>query len=86
VALSINDLKNGLTILVDGQPFMILESQFIKPGKGAAFTRCKMRNMKTGNILEQTFRGDEKIEEAFIEESKLQYQYNSGDNVLFYGP
>jgi len=42
--------------------------------------------MKTGNILEQTFRGDEKIEEAFIEESKLQYQYNSGDNVLFYGP
>ncbi len=82
MALSINDLKNGLTILVDGQPFMILDSQFVKPGKGAAFTRCKMRNMKTGNILEQTFRGDEKIDEAFIEESKLQYQYNA--NELYY--
>jgi elongation factor P len=83
VALSINDLKNGLTILVDGYPFMILDSQFVKPGKGAAFTRCKMRNMKTGNILEQTFRGDEKIDEAYIEESKLQYQYNSGDMYYF---
>ncbi|HOU36032.1 MAG TPA: elongation factor P [Candidatus Omnitrophota bacterium] len=83
MALSINDLKNGLTILVDGSPYMILDSQFVKPGKGAAFTRCKMRNMKTGNILEQTFRGDEKIEEAFIEESKLQYQYNSGDMFYF---
>jgi elongation factor P len=83
VALSINDLKNGLTILVEGQPFMILDSQFVKPGKGAAFTRCKMRNMKTGNILEQTFRGDEKIDEAFIEESKLQYQYNSNDMYYF---
>ncbi len=83
MALSINDLKNGLTILIDGQPFIILDSQFVKPGKGAAFTRCKARNLKTQNVLERTFRGDEKIEEAYIEESKLQYQYNSGDMYHF---
>lgn len=83
MALSINDLKNGLTILVDDQPYIILDSQFVKPGKGAAFTRCKIRNLKTQNVLERTFRGDEKIDEAFIEESKLQYQYNSGDMYHF---
>jgi elongation factor P len=83
VALSINDLKNGLTILVEGDCYVILDSQFVKPGKGAAFTRCKMRNMRTGNVLERTFRGDEKIDEAYIEESKLQYLYTSGDLLYF---
>jgi elongation factor P len=83
VALSINDLKNGLTILLDNDCYVILDSQFVKPGKGAAFTRCKMRNMRTGNVLERTFRGDEKIDEAYIEEMKLQYLYTSGDLLYF---
>jgi elongation factor P len=75
VALSINEIKNGLTILVDGIVFMAIDSQHIKPGKGAAFCRAKLRNLKNNNVLERTFRGDEKIEEAYIEEKKLQYQY-----------
>lgn len=83
MALSINDLKNGLTILVDGDCYVIIDSQFVKPGKGSAFTRCKMRNMRTGNVLERTFRGDEKIDEAYIEESKLQYLYTTGDLLYF---
>ena len=83
MALSINELKSGITILVDGNVYMIIDSQHIKPGKGAAFCRAKMRNLKNGNVLEQTFRGDEKIEEAYIEERKLQYQYSSGDMYHF---
>jgi elongation factor P len=77
VALSINEIKNGLTILVDDIVYMVIDSQHIKPGKGAAFCRAKLRNLKNNNVLERTFRGDEKIEEAYIEEKKLQYQYSS---------
>jgi elongation factor P len=83
VALSINEIKNGLTILVDDIVFMVIDSQHIKPGKGAAFCRAKLRNMKNNNVLERTFRGDEKIEEAYIEEKKLQYQYLSSGMFHF---
>jgi elongation factor P len=83
VALSINEIKNGLTILVDNIVYMVIDSQHIKPGKGAAFCRAKMRNMKNNNVLERTFRGDEKIEEAYIEEKKLQYQYLSSGMFHF---
>lgn len=83
MALSINDIKNGVTLLVDDNVFMVVDFQHVKPGKGAAFVRTKMRNLKNGNILERTFRGDEKIEEAYIEERKLQYQYSSGEMFNF---
>jgi elongation factor P len=83
VALSINEVKNGLTILVDGEIYVIVEFHHVKPGKGAAFVRVKCRNLRTQNIQEKTFRGDEKIEEAYIEERKLQYQYKSGDTYHF---
>jgi len=83
VALSINEIKSGLTILVDGEIYMIIEFQHVKPGKGAAFVRVKLRNMRTSNVLEKTFRGDEKIEQAFIEERKMQYLYNTGDMYHF---
>jgi len=83
VAYSINEIKNGVTILVDGNVYMVIDFQHVKPGKGAAFVRTKMRNLRNNNVLEQTFRGDEKIEEAYIEEKKLQYQYNSGDMYHF---
>jgi len=83
VALSINEVKSGLTILVDGEIYVILEFNHVKPGKGAAFVRVKLRNLRTVNVLEKTFRGDEKIEEAYIEERKLQYLYNSGDMYHF---
>jgi len=83
VALSINDIKSGLTMLVEGDVYLVLDCQHIKPGKGAAFARAKMRNMKNGNVQERTFRGDEKIEEAYVDERKLQYLYSSGDMYHF---
>jgi len=83
VALSINEIKNGLTILVDGDVYMVIDFQHVKPGKGAAFVRTKLRNLKNNNVLERTFRGDEKIEEAYIEERKLQYQYSAADMYNF---
>ena len=81
--ISINEVKSGLTILIDGQLYIILEYQHVKPGKGAAFVRTKLRNLKSGATLEKTFRGEEKIEEAFIEEQRLQYLYHS-DNVYYF--
>lgn len=78
MALSINEIKSGLTILVEGDVYLVLETQHVKPGKGAAFVRVKLRNLKNAGVQEKTFRGDEKIQEAFVEERKLQYSYNSG--------
>jgi len=83
VALSINEIKSGVTILVDGQVHMVIETQHVKPGKGAAFVRAKLRNLKDSSIQEKTWRGDEKIEEAFVEERKLQYQYASASLCHF---
>jgi len=83
VALSINEIKSGVTILVEEQVYMVIETQHVKPGKGAAFVRAKLRNLRNGGIQEKTFRGDEKIDEAFIEERKLQYQYSSGNMFHF---
>ena len=78
MTVSINEIKSGLTILVDGDIYQVIEYQHVKPGKGGAFVRTKLRNLRSGNVQEKTFRGDEKIEEAFIEERKLQYLYESG--------
>jgi len=83
VALSINEIKSGVTILVDGTVYVVVDTDHVKPGKGAAFVRARLRNFKTGNIQEKTFRGDEKIEEAFVDEKKLQYQYASGNMFHF---
>ncbi|MBL7152014.1 MAG: elongation factor P [Candidatus Omnitrophica bacterium] len=78
MALSINEIKSGVTLLVDGQVYVVIDTQHVKPGKGAAFVRAKIRNLKNNAVLEKTFRGDEKIESAFVEERKLQYLYASG--------
>jgi elongation factor P len=83
VALSINEIKAGVTILVDGDVYMVIETQHVKPGKGAAFVRAKLRNLKNSAIQEKTFRGDEKIEQAFVDERRLQYQYSSGKMFRF---
>lgn len=83
MALSINEIKSGVTIFVEGEVYMITEAQPVKPGKGAAFVRARCRNMKTSNTQEMTFRGDEKIESAYVEERKLQYQYNAGHMYHF---
>ncbi len=83
MALSINEIKSGVTITVESNIYMVVDAQHVKPGKGAAFVRARCRNLKTANIQELTFRGDTKIESAFVEERKLQYQYNTGDMYHF---
>jgi elongation factor P len=83
VALSINDIKSGVTVLLDGEVYMAIETQHVKPGKGAAFVRVKLRNLKNASIQDRTFRGDEKIEEAYVDERKLQYLYSSGGIYRF---
>ena len=75
--VSINEIRPGLTILLNGQIYVIQTYQHVKPGKGAAFVRTKLRNFKDGRVLEKTFKGDEKLEDAFIEERKLQHLYHS---------
>jgi len=83
VALSINEIKSGVTILVEGQVYMVIETQHVKPGKGSAFVRAKLKNLRNSAVQEKTFRGDEKIEEAFVEERKLQYLYASDSMYHF---
>ncbi len=81
--ISVNDFKTGLTIKVDNDILQVIEFQHVKPGKGAAFVRSKLRNLRNGNIQEKTFRGGEKVERAHIETKKMQYLYASGDSHAF---
>ncbi len=69
--------------MVDADVYLVIETQHVKPGKGAAFVRAKLRNLRNSNIQEKTFRGDEKIESAFVDERKLQYLYSSGSIYHF---
>ncbi|EUJ31782.1 elongation factor P [Listeria floridensis FSL S10-1187] len=81
--ISVNDFKTGLTIEVDGGIWRVLDFQHVKPGKGAAFVRSKLRNLRTGAIQEKTFRGGEKVAKAQIDNRKMQYLYADGDNHVF---
>lgn len=81
--ISVNDFKTGLTIEVDNGIWQVLEFQHVKPGKGAAFVRSKLRNLRNGNIQEKTFRGGEKVNRAHIDHKKMQYLYASGDTHAF---
>jgi len=81
--LSINELKSGVTILVNGEVYVIVDTQHIKPGKGSAIARLRLRNLKNDRIQEKTFRGDQTVERAYVEEKKLQYLYNSQDTYHF---
>ncbi|TSB45402.1 elongation factor P [Alkalicoccobacillus porphyridii] len=81
--ISVNDFKTGLTIVVDNGIWQVLEFQHVKPGKGAAFVRTKLRNLRNGNIQEKTFRAGEKVERAHIENRRMQYLYASGDTHTF---
>ena len=80
---SVNDFRTGLTILVDGQLYRVMEFQHVKPGKGAAFVRSKLRNLRNGNVQEKTFRAGEKVEKAQIDNRKMQYLYAQGDEHVF---
>ena len=80
--LSAGDFRNGITIEYDNNIYQIIEFQHVKPGKGAAFVRSKLKNIISGGVVEKTFRPTEKFEEARIDRVEMQYLYNDGD--LFY--
>ena len=77
------DFKNGLTIELDGEVYQIVEFQHVKPGKGGAFVRTRIRNFRTGAVIDKTFRAGEKIEIARVERRPMQYLYQSGDDYVF---
>lgn len=78
-----SDIRKGLKVTMDGYPWIIVDFQFVKPGKGTAFTRVKMKNLKTGNVLDRTFKTGEKLERANFEERRCQYLFNDGNNYTF---
>lgn len=81
--LSASDLRKGLKLQIDGNPFIIIDFEFSKPGKGQALYRCKMRNMISGNQLVKTYRSADKFEKAALEERKMQYLYSQADEFHF---
>ncbi len=81
--ISVNDFKTGLTVEVDGDIFTVIEFQHVKPGKGAAFVRSKLKNLRNGNTVERTFRAGETIGRAQIENRGVQYLYASGQDHTF---
>ncbi|MBD1378807.1 elongation factor P [Metabacillus arenae] len=81
--ISVNDFRTGLTIEVDGGIWRVVDFQHVKPGKGAAFVRSKLRNLRTGAIQEKTFRAGEKVAKAQIETKRMQYLYANGDQHVF---
>ena len=81
--ISVNEFKNGLTIEVEGDLWRVVEFQHVKPGKGSAFVRSKLKNLRTGAVQEKTFRAGEKVEQAQIDNRKMQYLYADGTNYVF---
>lgn len=81
--VSAGDFRNGLTFELDGNVFQVVEFQHVKPGKGAAFVRTKLKNIITGSVVERTFRPTEKVEQAHIERKDMEYSYNDGDLYHF---
>ncbi|MGB3916971.1 elongation factor P [Thiothrix litoralis] len=78
-----NDLRVGVKIILNGDPYTVVESDFVKPGKGQAFTRARVRNLKTGRTIEQTFKSTETHEGADVEDRDMEYLYSDGENWTF---
>ncbi len=83
---STNEFRSGVKILLDGAPYSIIENEFVKPGKGQAFNRVRMRNLKTGRVIEKTFKSGETVEAADIAELAMQFLYNDGNVWHFMDP
>ncbi len=82
-AVSSNDLKNGMTLRLSEGLFSVVEFQHVKPGKGGAFVRTKLKNSRTGAVIERTYRGDEKLVQAVIDKREMQYLYRDGEQYVF---
>ena len=83
MAVSTNDLKNGMTLDLPEGLFSVVEFQHVKPGKGGAFVRTKLKNVRTGAVLDRTYRADEKLEQAIIEKRDMQFLYRDGADYVF---
>lgn len=81
--ISVNDFKTNVTVEIDGVVYQVVDFQHVKPGKGAAFVRAKLKNVKTGGSVEKTFRGGEKVARAHLDKREMQYLYNDGDGFVF---
>jgi len=83
MSVDTSQFRNGLKIELDGEPFTMIYFQHVKPGKGGAFVRTKVKNLKTGRVLDRTFRSGERLEEADVVERKMQYLYQDGEDLVF---
>ncbi|HHY97132.1 MAG TPA: elongation factor P [Firmicutes bacterium] len=81
--ISTNDFKTGVTIEVEGEVYQVVDFQHVKPGKGSAFVRSRLKNVKTGHVIERTFRAGEKLPRAHIDYREMQYLYSSDDDYYF---
>ena len=81
--VSTNDIRPGQSILLDGTLYLILEYQHVKPGKGKAFVKTKLKNLSGGGVVDKTFRADEDVKQAFIDKQQFQYLYKDGDSYIF---
>ena len=81
--INVNDFKTGMTIIYEGNLYQVIEFQHVKPGKGAAFVKTKLKNLRSGAVIEITFNSSIKVEQAHIEKSKMQYLYAEGDKYIF---
>jgi elongation factor P len=77
------DIRKGLKIQLDGVPYAIVEHQFVKPGKGQSFTRCRIKNLMTGNVIERTWKSGESVELADVETRKMTFSWDEGDSLVF---
>ncbi|WP_394838169.1 elongation factor P [Pendulispora rubella] len=77
------DIRKGLRIQIDGVPYHVVDHQFVKPGKGQAFTRCRVRNLVNGNVIERTWKSGESVELADVEERKMTYSWEESDTFVF---
>ena len=80
--ISSNDFRNGVSIDLDGEAYVVVDFQHVKPGKGSAFVRTKLKNVRTGGVVERTFAAGEKVPKAHLERKQMQYLYNDGDYVF----
>jgi elongation factor P len=83
MAITTNDLRNGMTLDLPEGLFAVVEFQHVKPGKGGAFVRTKLKNVRTGAVIERTFRADERVEQAIVDKREMQYLYRDGTDYVF---
>ena len=82
-AITTNDLKNGITLNIESTLYTVVEFQHVKPGKGGAFVRTRLRNLRTGNMLDRTFNAGVRVEQAILQKSDMQFLYRDGEDYVF---